>query len=134
MTAERDDDYHLSEDLVDQAAAWLRLQRATDRDSPFFLYLAFGATHAPLHVALDGRDKYHGRFAHGWDEQRLITLARRKALGLVPEQAILPPWPDDVPHWEELSELERTVAQSFMRPTPDSPSTPTPRSDASSTS
>jgi arylsulfatase A-like enzyme len=106
--------YHLSEDVVDHAIDWMRLQQTTSPDTPFFLYLAFGACHAPLHVAPKWRDKYKGRFSHGWDRQRELTLERQKALGIVPDDAVLPPWPDDVPHWEELSHTERRVAEAFM--------------------
>ena len=55
------DDYHLSEDLVDKAQAFLADHVTTTPDRPFFLYLAFGACHAPhqappgLHRALPRR-------------------------------------------------------------------------------
>ncbi|GAA5140430.1 arylsulfatase AtsD [Nocardioides marinquilinus] len=106
--------YHVSEDLVDQAAAWIRGVRTFDADRPWFAYLPFGATHAPFHVPRDRREDYRGEFAHGWDEQRERTLARQKQLGLVPDDAELAPWAEGAPHWDELSDDDRTVAERLM--------------------
>ena len=39
--------YHLSEDLVDRAIGFVHDTKSIRPDRPFFLYLAFGATHAP---------------------------------------------------------------------------------------
>ena len=62
-----EDGYHLSEDLVDRAIEWVHTQRTLTPGRPFFTYLAFGASHAPLHVAPDWQQKYRGRFDDGWD-------------------------------------------------------------------
>jgi arylsulfatase A-like enzyme len=109
-----EDGYHLSEDLVDQAIEWINTQQTLKPDVPFFVYLPFGATHAPYHVPKEYRDKYKGRFDHGWDRQREITLARQKELCVVPQDAELAPWADGVPHWDELSGAERQAAASLM--------------------
>ncbi len=106
--------YHLSEDLVDHAIDWVRTQQALTPDRPFFTYLAFGATHAPFHVGASWRDRYRGRFAHGWDRQRELTLERQRALGVVPEDAVLAPWAEGVPHWDDLDATGRAVAERFM--------------------
>jgi len=68
--------YHLTEDLADHAITWMRTQKALMPDKPFFMYFAPGATHAPHHVPKEWIDKYRGKFAHGWDRQRELTLAR----------------------------------------------------------
>lgn len=109
-----EDGYHLSEDLVDQAISWITDQHTLKPDVPFFVYLAFGATHAPYHVPKEYREKYRGKFDHGWDRQREITLQRQKELGVVPPDTELAPWPDDVPHWDELSGAEKRAAASLM--------------------
>lgn len=109
-----EDGYHLTEDLVDHAIDWMRTQHTLDPDKPFFSYLAFGATHAPFHVAEEWKEKYAGRFDDGWDTQREATLARQKELGIVPESAELAPWAESVPHWDELDEDERRMARGFM--------------------
>ena len=109
-----EDGYHLSEDLVDQAIDWVRDQRTLKPENPFFAYLPFGATHAPYHVPKEYRDKYKGKFDHGWDRQREITLQRQKELGVVPPDTELAPWAEGVPHWDELSEEEQRSAASLM--------------------
>lgn len=106
--------YHLSEDLVDRAIDWTRNQNSLAPEDPFFVYLPFGATHAPYHVPKEYRDKYRGRFDHGWDKQRELTLRRQKELGVVPADAELAPWAEGVPHWDELSDAERRSAASLM--------------------
>ena len=39
--------YHLSEDLIDRSIGLIRDQKSAIPERPFFLYLCFGATHAP---------------------------------------------------------------------------------------
>ncbi|MFN3002395.1 arylsulfatase [Mycolicibacterium wolinskyi] len=111
---DHDPSYHLSEDLADQAVRWLDMQRALGPNKPFFLYMSMGGTHAPLHVPDSWREKYRGAFAKGWDALREQTLARQKAMGIVPEEAVLSPWPDGLPHWDELSPEAKRVAEVYM--------------------
>ena len=112
--ADRNPDYHLSEDLVDQATAWLRMQRAMAPERPFFVYLPFGATHAPHHVGAEWREKYKGAFDHGWNRQRELTFAKQQAEGLVPADADLPAWTPGVAEWDELSTDQKRVASAMM--------------------
>lgn len=109
-----DREYHLSEDLVDQAIGWVESVNGLDPHKPWFCYLSFGACHAPLHVPEQWRDRYRGEFAHGWDEQRERTLARQKELGVVPAEAELAPWSEGVPRWKELTDAQRRVAERLM--------------------
>ncbi|WP_211249153.1 arylsulfatase [Nocardioides aequoreus] len=106
--------YHFSEDVVDKAAEWIRGVRRHDPAKPWFCYLPFGATHAPFHVPEAWRDRYRGEFSHGWDEQRERTLARQQQLGIVPEDAELAPWAPGAPHWDELDDDDRRVAERLM--------------------
>ncbi|MDF2979861.1 MAG: arylsulfatase [Actinomycetospora sp.] len=106
--------YHLTEDLVDHAVDWVRTQRTMTPDRPFFTYLAFGASHAPLHVAPEWPERYRGAFDDGWDRQRERTLARQKELGVVPEHTELAPWAEGVPRWDELGDDQRALGARFM--------------------
>ncbi|MFC6343921.1 arylsulfatase, partial [Nocardioides hankookensis] len=106
--------YHLSKDLVDRAQGWVRDVRTHAPDKPWFCYLAFGATHAPFQVREGWADKYRGEFAHGWDEQRERTLRRQQELGVVPPDAELAPWTPGVPHWDDISDADREVAERLM--------------------
>ena len=106
--------YHLTEDLVDNAGGFVRDLRAVDPDKPFFLYLATGACHSPHQSPPQWRDMYRGRFDRGWDVWRDETLARQKALGVLPDHAELSPRPDWVPAWASLSDEERTLYSRYM--------------------
>ena len=44
----RRNDYHLTEDIADDAINWLREQQAYAPDKPFFMYWAPGASHGPI--------------------------------------------------------------------------------------
>ena len=83
-------------------------------DKPFFLYLSFGATHAPHHVAPEWSEKYRGKFDKGWDAVREETLANMKKKGLVPEDTQLTDRPEDVGPWDELSDTQKKVYARLM--------------------
>ena len=103
------EDYHLSEDLVDRAQEFLSDHVTTTPDRPFFLYLAFGACHAPHQASRAYIEKYRGRFDEGWDVEREKVLARQKALGIVPSEAALAPRNPDVRPWASLGADERRL-------------------------
>jgi arylsulfatase A-like enzyme len=109
-----DPDYHLTPDLVDQAIAWVQSQHALVPDKPFFVYLSFGATHAPHHVPKEWSHKYAGKFDQGWDAVREATLANQKKLGLVPQEAELTARPQGVKPWDQLTADEQRVAARLM--------------------
>ena len=108
------DDYHLTQDLAEQAARGMRLQRAIRPDRPFFVYFATGATHAPIHAPADWTRRFRGRFDHGWDVQRERTFADQKRRGVVPPDAKLTPRPAELPAWDSLSADEKRVAARLM--------------------
>ncbi|TYL49940.1 arylsulfatase [Nocardioides sp. BGMRC 2183] len=106
--------YHLTEDLVDRSIGWIRQQRSLDPERPFFLYLAPGATHAPLQVPQTWSEKYRGAFAEGWDAIRERILADQIATGSVPDGTALTPRPEEIPAWESLDADQRLVAERLM--------------------
>lgn len=99
-----DEGYHLTEDLADDAIAWINRQQSIDPDKPFFIYFATGATHAPLHAPQEWIDKFKGKFDQGWDKVREETLAQQKEIGVVPENTKLTPRPEEIPGWDGLSD------------------------------
>lgn len=103
ITPRVEEGYHLSVDLVDRALHFLRdhaTYHASER--PFFLQLAFGATHAPFQAPRSFIEPYIDVFAKGWDQTRADRLARQKALGLVPEATTLAARNPGVRAWAEL--------------------------------
>ncbi|MAT52591.1 MAG: arylsulfatase [Porticoccaceae bacterium] len=106
--------YHLTADLADQAISWLRGQHSINPDQPFLMYWSTGAVHAPHHAPKAYIDKYRGKFDMGWNAARRKILERQKRLGLVPVDAELPPWPDNVPRWDSLTADEKRMAARAM--------------------
>ena len=109
-----DPEYHLTPDLVKHAIAWVQAQQTLTPDKPFFVYLSFGATHAPHHVPTDWSDKYKGAFDQGWDKVRETTLANQKKLGVVPQDCQLTARSEGIPAWTDLTDDERKVATRLM--------------------
>lgn len=109
------ENYHLTEDLAEQAVRWIKLQNSLAPERPFFLYFAPGATHAPLQVPEPWIDRYQGQFSQGWDILREEIIERQKALGVVPDDARLTPRHTEIPAWESLGEGEQIVASRMMQ-------------------
>jgi arylsulfatase A-like enzyme len=106
--------YHFTEDMTDKAIQWARRQKALMADKPFFMYYAPGATHAPHHVPPEWSARYKGHFDQGWDRLREETLARQKALGVVPEDAELTARPDEIPAWDDVPDDLKPVLSRQM--------------------
>jgi arylsulfatase A-like enzyme len=106
--------YHLTEDLVDRSIEYVNDVRNAAPDKPFFLYLAFGACHAPHHAPREFIDRYRGRFDRGWDVWREETHARQLAMGLLPPGTGLTARPDWIPAWDSLDpEAQRGYARAM---------------------
>ena len=107
-------DFILDRALADDAIHWLRVQRASAPDRPFFIYYAPGTTHAPHQAPADWIARFRGQFDQGWSRVREETLARQQTMRLVPPETVLPQWPSSVPQWSELSAGQRETAARFM--------------------
>ncbi|MCX6527574.1 MAG: sulfatase-like hydrolase/transferase, partial [Actinobacteria bacterium] len=77
-----EDGYHVSEDLVDHGLEFVRDAKSIRPDRPFFMYLAFGATHAPHQAPRKFLEKHKGRYDSGWDVARQEWFARQISLGV----------------------------------------------------
>jgi chromosome segregation protein len=75
-----DDGYHVSEDIVDQSIAYINDLVSVRPDRPFFLYMAFGAMHAPHQSPQSYRDMYRGAFDEGYEVWRDRWFARQQEL------------------------------------------------------
>lgn len=108
------DGRHLNAQLTDKAISYIDRQAKIAPDRPFFLYLAPGAGHSPHQVDQPWLDKYKGKFDAGWDVVREQILARQKKLGVVPQDAKLPPRDPRVPAWNSLSADQKKINARFM--------------------
>lgn len=105
----KDANYHFMTDMTNQAITWAQYQKALTPDKPFLIYFAPGATHAPHHAPKEWIAKYKGKFDHGWDKQREMTLANQKKLGIVPENTKLACKPEAIKDWNKLTADERKL-------------------------
>ncbi|MDX2382312.1 MAG: arylsulfatase [Acidimicrobiia bacterium] len=108
--ARPEDGYHVSEDLVDQALRMVSDSRGVRPDRPFFLYVPFGATHAPHQAPEEYLAKYRGRYDEGWDVVRRRWYERQLELGVIPENTQLAPRNPGVDAWDDLPQNQRLLA------------------------
>jgi arylsulfatase len=104
----------LTEDMADEAIAWVNSVNATNPNKPWFLYFSTAGVHAPHHVPKAYRDKYKGKFDAGWDQYRERTFARQKKLGVIPQDAKLTPRPKEIPAWDDQSTEAKKVYSRLM--------------------
>jgi arylsulfatase A-like enzyme len=108
------DTRHFDEIMADRAIDWIAQQKAVAPEKPFFVYYATGTAHSPHHAPQKWLQKYRGKFDIGWDAVRSKTFERQKALGVIPESALLTPRPDNLPAWASLSAQQKTLAARLM--------------------
>jgi arylsulfatase A-like enzyme len=106
--------YHLSEDLADDAIAWLRRHKAFQAEKPFYMYWASGAIHGPHHVMKEWADKYKGKFDDGWDAYRERVFRRAKEKGWIPANAQLTPRHPTMAAWDGIPEAEKPFQRRLM--------------------
>jgi len=101
--------YHLTADLVDQSIRYIADHTADAPQTPWLLWLAPGACHAPHQAPAELIAQYDEVFADGWDVERERRLERQKALGVVPADTRMPERNDGVRPWDSYSGDERRV-------------------------
>ena len=94
--------YNLMTDLADEAISHIQRLDAVSPDQPFFVYYVPGATHSPHQPKPEWIAKFKGKFDMGWNALRDTIFANQKRLGVVPANAQLTPWPEELPRWETL--------------------------------
>ena len=108
------EDYHLTEDMAQQAIRWLRQHRAFAPDKPFLMYWAPGAVHGPHQVFPSWAEKYKGQFDDGWDVLRERTFAKQKKLNWIPDDAELTPRDQTMPAWSDIPQSQRQFQIRLM--------------------
>jgi arylsulfatase len=102
--------YHLSEDMIDQALRMVADSKGVRPDRPFFLYVPFGATHAPHQAPPDYLAKYRGKYDEGWDVVRERWYRRQLERGVIPAGTALAPRNPGVEAWDTLPENQQKFA------------------------
>ena len=112
------DGYYFTDDITDEAISYLKSLRAHDADRPFFLYLAHGAVHGPLHAKATDLARYRGSYDMGWDELRERRFARQIEQGIFPPGTPMSPRNHEAGHevrpWLDHSDDERALFARYM--------------------
>ncbi|MGD8677514.1 MAG: sulfatase-like hydrolase/transferase [Chromatiales bacterium] len=107
-----DPDFNLITAMADEAIDHMKTVDALNPDQPFFVYYAPGATHAPHHPTPEWIEKISKMklFDEGWNKLRETIFANQKRLGVIPEDAKLTPWPEDlIKKWDQLNDTEKKL-------------------------
>jgi arylsulfatase A-like enzyme len=107
-------DYFFDKDMADHTIDRIRLLHAVAPDKPWLAYYAPGTAHAPHHAPKDWIAKFKGKFDMGWDKMREQTLARQKAMGIVPQDTKLTERSPGIPSWDSLDADQRRVYAHMM--------------------
>ena len=114
-----DGEFHATDATSDYAVKFLQHHEKQEGDSPFFLYLAYQAPHAPIQAPLHSIDKYVSRYEQGWDKIREARWNAMKERGLYANYKSVPPFsdspawhdehavPTEIRKWNSLSKVEK---------------------------
>ncbi|MEM6534754.1 MAG: arylsulfatase [Pseudomonadota bacterium] len=111
--ADLPEDFYSSEFIVDKMIEYIEEDGASE--APFFSYLSFQAIHIPIQAPREFIDNYNGVYDKGWDALAIQRWENAKALGLINQDAPLPPKPEGHRAWDDLTEDERIYAARAMQ-------------------
>jgi arylsulfatase len=98
--------------MADDAIGYIRQNSELAPTRPWFVHYAPGGTHAPHHPTREWVDKIEAMhlFDNGWETLRERIFANQQRLGVVPQNAVLPPWPADMlKRWADLTDVEKKL-------------------------
>ncbi len=98
--------------MADDAIDYMTRIHQTDPGKPIFIKYAPGATHAPHHPTKEWVDKISAMklFDDGYEKLRERIFENQKKLGVVPQDAKLSPWPNQMlKPWDQLSADEKKL-------------------------
>ncbi|MDX1431008.1 MAG: sulfatase-like hydrolase/transferase [Gammaproteobacteria bacterium] len=104
--------WNLTTAMADDAIRWMNELNDIDPSLPFFLHYVPGGTHAPHHPTPEWIKKISDMhlFDKGWNALREQIFANQKKLGVIPQDAKLTPWPDDLlKRWDQLTAEEKKL-------------------------
>lgn len=116
-------DYYSTDALTDRAIEFVHQSSAKNRSktgrngnkrNPYFLFLSYQAPHNPLQAPPAAIKRHRGKYLVGWQAIREARFERQKAMGLVPSDAELPPYPQNLPPWDSLSDEQKDLEDLRM--------------------
>ena len=125
--------WNLTTAMADEAIDWMNQLNDIAPDSRSSVYYVPGGTHAPHHPTPEWIKKISDMhlFDEGWNKLRDQIFANQKRLGVIPQNAKLTPWPDDLlKSGTALTPTRRSCSSARRTFTPPIWPTPTTRSAA----
>jgi arylsulfatase len=104
--------WNLTTAMADDAIHWIKQLNDINPAAPFFVHYVPGGTHAPHHPTPEWIKKISDMhlFDKGWSALREQIFANQKRLGVIPKDAQLTPWPDDLlKQWDQLTGEEKKL-------------------------
>jgi len=104
--------YNLTTAMADEAIDYMNRINALSPEQPFLVYYVPGGTHAPHHPTPEWIEKISKMhlFDKGWNALRDQIFENQKKLGVIPKDAKLTPWPDDLlKKWDQLTADEKKM-------------------------
>lgn len=98
--------------MADDAIDYMTRIHQIQPDKPIFIKYAPGATHAPHHPTKEWVDKISAMhlFDDGYNKLRDKIFANQKAMGIIPANATLAPWPEKfIKPWDKLTPTEQKL-------------------------
>jgi len=92
--------YYTTDAFTDHAIQFIG---ETEKEKPFFLYLAYNAPHWPIQAHEQDIAKYRGKYKAGWDTLRKQRYEKQLSLGLIDPKSKLSPRDGQVPAWDTLA-------------------------------
>jgi arylsulfatase A-like enzyme len=103
--------WNLTTEMASEAIQYMQDLKAVAPEKPFLVYYVPGGTHSPHHPTEEWIKKISDMklFEGGWNQVRETIFANQQRLGIMPENAVLTDWPDTLPQWESLGDLEKDL-------------------------
>lgn len=108
------DDYFSTDAFTDRAVTFIESVAESPSRPPFFLLLSYQAPHNPLQAHYDDIMRHRGKYLAGWQAIREARFAKQKEMGIVPANATLPAYPENLPQWESLTPEQKDLEDLRM--------------------
>jgi len=90
------------------------IDKAIDKQQPFFGFLSYNAPHSPLHAPKKNVQKYPQRYQAGWDKLRQARFDRMLGLGIIDSSYVLSEPGAEVRPWNEIDPQSQTIEANRM--------------------
>lgn len=106
------ENFYSSQLIIDRMIDYLKQDQSNP--APFLAYIPFQAVHIPVQAPREYTEHYAHTFDDGWDAMRERRWRRAKALGLIPQDAELPPVNDRLRKWDQQSAEQKALFAKSM--------------------